>query len=420
MKVKRFNFKKKPMKPTFLMSLAKHIISWPDLKKRGAVLKKIRMEGIEDKPYLLLVTHSSMVDFNLMLKATHPFPCINVMTLEGFNTYTYPLMHGLGVIGKRKFVQDLDLIRNIKYTLGTLKIPFVLFPEARYSLDGCGSYVPISVAHLARSVKVPLVILRIHGNFVTCPQWNKINKGTYVEAEMEQVLTAEEMASMSVDEIYAVIKKSFTYDDYKWQLEKGIVIDHPERAKGLNSLLYKCPACLAEGETVAKGDTLTCTHCGKSWIMDKYGRLSATEGDTEFAHIPDWSAWERECVREEIRNGTYYFEDEISIETLPSWTRFYKQGKGRLIQSAEGTVIECENLYGEGKAVIKKAPLELESLHIEYDYLGRGDCVDISVLGDSFWCYLSKKDAITKLSFATEEIHFLAQENRKRKNTKAE
>lgn len=47
-------------------------------------------------------------------------------------------------------------------------------------------------------------------------------------------------------------------------------------------------------------------------------------------------------------------------------------------------------------------------MHIEYDYLGRGDCVDISTQDDSFWCYLSKRDAITKLSFATEEIYALS------------
>ena len=45
--------------------------------------------------------------------------------------------------------------------------------------------------------------------------------------------------------------------------------------------------------------------------MDEYGQLSALEGETEFSHIPDWSNWERECVREEIKNGMYYFEDEV-------------------------------------------------------------------------------------------------------------
>ena len=49
-------------------------------------------------------------------------------------------------------------------------------------------------------------------------------------------------------------------------------------------------------------------------------------------------------------------------------------------------------------------------MHIEYDYLGRGDCVDISVPDDSFWCYTTKRDVITKIAFATEEMHKLSKE----------
>ena len=70
-KVKRFNFAKKPKRPGFLMNVAKEIISRPDLKKRGFQLKKTDMNLIQG-PYLLLVTHSSMVDFNVMLLATEP------------------------------------------------------------------------------------------------------------------------------------------------------------------------------------------------------------------------------------------------------------------------------------------------------------------------------------------------------------
>ena len=39
-KIKHFDFQKKPITPCFLMNVAKGIISWPDLKKRGAVLTK--------------------------------------------------------------------------------------------------------------------------------------------------------------------------------------------------------------------------------------------------------------------------------------------------------------------------------------------------------------------------------------------
>lgn len=403
--IRRFDFQKKPISPCFLMSWAKYLISFPDLKKRKFVLKKINMEDVKS-PYLLLVTHSSMVDFNIMLKATHPEPINNVMTLEGFNTYTEPLMRSLGVLGTRKFISDIHLIKNIKYCITHLKNTFVLFPEARYSLDGCTSYLPQSTGKLVKLLGVPVVVLRIHGNFITCPQWNKINKKSYVEAEMEQILTPEAIKTMKPAEINELVRQNFQYDDFRWQADKKIAITHPKRAKGLHALLYKCPACNCESCTDSEGIRLWCNNCGKEWEMDEYGALHALKGETEFSHIPDWSNWERECVRKEIEEGTYYFEDEVRIETLPSSLRFYKQGKGRLIQTPTETRIEC-NYCGEPYTLVRSA-MNLESMHIEYDYLGRGDCVDISIPDDSFWCYLSKRDAITKISFATEEMHKLA------------
>ena len=402
-KIKRFNFEKKPISPTFIMGLAKGIISFPDLRERKAKLTKVGMEEIEGKPYLLLVTHSSMVDFNLMLKGTHPYKVNNVMTLEGFKTYTEPLMRSLGVLGTRKFVTDLHLVKNMKYCVDKLKNIFVLFPEARYSLDGCTSYLPDSLGKMVRLLGVPVVVLKIHGNFVTCPQWNKKNKKTFVEAEMKQIISADETKALSVEEINRCIAENFQYDDFAWQRDNKIKIDHPGRADGLHALLYKCPACKTEYQTDSKGTKLWCNCCGKSWEMDEYGQLHALEGETEFSHIPDWSNWERACVREEIENGTYYFEDDVRIETLPNAWKFYKQGMGKLIQNCEETRVEC-NYYGEPYVLCRSAK-SLESMHIEYDYLGRGDCVDISIPDDSFWCYLSKRDAITKISFATEEIH---------------
>lgn len=404
-KIKRFDFAKKPISPTPIMWLAKWIISWPDLRKRKFKLEKVNMDGIKG-PYLLLVTHSSMVDFNIMAKATHPYKVNNVMTLEGFKTYTEPLMRSLGVLGTRKFITDTNLIKNIRYCIHELGNIFVLFPEARYSLDGCTSYLPDSVGKMAKLMKVPVVVLKIHGNFVTCPQWNKKNKKTYVEAVMEQIVTAEDMKSITAAQINERIREHFQYDDFKWQYDNKLKIDHPGRADGLHALLYKCCECGAEGKMHSEGVKLWCEHCKKSWVMTEYGRLEAEKGDTRFVHIPDWSNWERECVRKEIEDGTYYFEDDVRVETLPNAWKFYKQGMGKLIQTPTETIIRCK-YYGEDYELVRSAK-NLESMHIEYDYLGHGDCVDISIPDDSFWCYLSKRDAITKISFATEEMHKLA------------
>lgn len=357
-------------------------------------------------PYLLLVNHASMVDFNMMLKATHPAKVNNVMTLEGFQTYTEPLMRSLGVLGTRKFITDLHLIKNMKYCIEELKNIFVLFPEARYSLDGCTSYLPQSLGKMVKVLKVPVVVLMIHGNFVTCPQWNKKNKKTYVEAEMKPIISAEEAGTLSVDMINQRIAEQFCYDDFAWQKQNHIRIDDAGRAEGLHSLLYKCPSCNTEGKMNSGGITLWCDCCKKTWEMDEYGELHAVSGKTEFSHIPDWSNWERACVRKEIEEGTYYFEDDVRVETLPGSLKFYKQGMGKFIQTSEGTTIRC-HCYNEPYELFRSAK-SLESMHIEYDYLGRGDCADVSVPEDSFWCYFTKRDVITKLSFATEEIHKLS------------
>jgi len=406
-RVKRFNFAKKPKRPGFLLNVAKEIISKPDLKKRGFKLTKTDMETIQG-PYLLLVTHSSMVDFNIMLVATEPNMVNNVMTLEGFKDYTEPLMRHLGVLGTRKFIQDIHLVKNIKYCIEELGTTFALYPEARYSLDGCTSYLPDSLGKMIKILKVPVAVLQIHGNFVTCPQWNKINKKTYVEAELKKILSGNDVKEMSYQEINRIVNDNFQYDDFKWQYEKQIKIEHPQRANGLHSLLYKCASCKEEGRMHSEGTKLWCEACRKEWEMDEYGRLKAVEGETEFPHIPDWSNWERECVRKEILDGTYYFEDTVRVETLPGSTRFYKQGEGKFIQTITETRLEC-NYYGEPYTLVRNAK-SLESMHIEYDYHNHGDCIDISIPDDSFWCYMSKRDVITKISFATEEMHKLAME----------
>ena len=407
---KPFDFKKLPKRPTILMTLAKRILSWPDLKKRKFTYAKINMEHLKP-PYLLLSTHGSMVDFNIMLKLTDPYQVNNVMTLEGFHDYTEFIMRNLGVLGKRKFIKDLYLLRNIRYCLEELGTIFVLYPEARYSLDGTTSFLPDSLAKMCKMMKVPVVVVNQKGNFITCPQWNKKNKNTPVHATMTQIVTKKEIEMISVSEIDARIRKSFIYDDFKYQKEQNIIIDDKERANGLHSILYQCPNCRTEFEMDSQGTKIWCGHCKKAWEMTVLGEITALnenmehlKENMEFTHIPDWFAWERENVRKEIEDGTYSFQDEVRIETLPNAKGFIRQPNGILKQDLTGTTIEGQAYHKE--LYIHKNPLELDSMHIEYDYKGKGDCIDLSVSDESYWCYpVNQRDVITKISIATEELY---------------
>jgi hypothetical protein len=71
----------------------------------------------------------------------------------------------------------------------------------------------------------------------------------------------------------------------------------------------------------------------------------------------------------------------------------------------EGFVLDGE--FRDKKYHIQRLPLQTNSLHIEYDwcYIQPKDCVDVSTENDSFFCFTTKKDVVTKLAFATEIIY---------------
>lgn len=408
-KVKSFDFKKPPKNPGLRWLV--QIVSTIGLSGKNFTVRKHNMEGLDKVPYLLLSNHASMTDLMVAQKIVYPQRLNNVASIEAFHNYTAVLFRHLGVIAKRKFIKDLQLIKNIRYSLNELGNVFCLYPEARYSLDGCTSYLPESLGKMLKLFKVPVVVLNMKGNYLSHPQWNKYGKKKCpVEADMTQIITREELETLSVAEINKRVQDAFVYDDFAWQLENKIVIDHPKRAEGLNGLLYQCPHCKKEFDMHSEGAYLWCASCGKKYYMNEYGQLNATEGETEFSHIPDWFKWQRQNVREEVRNGTYHVEDDVEIKTLPNSIRFIKQGVGHFVHDVNGMVL-TGNAYGEPLEVVKK-PLEQESIHIEYSAVYGKDIFDIAVSDDSYWFTpLTARDILTKVSIATEEIYFMHKEN---------
>ena len=140
--------------------------------------------------------------------------------------------------------------------------------------------------------------------------------------------------------------------------------------------------------------------------MNEDGTLSALDGKTEFSHIPDWFEWERTQVAEQIDRGEYSFSDEVEVYSLPRCKKFESLGKAKLTHDSENGFI-LEGFYRDQEYRIQRAPLQINSLHVEYDFphIKPLDCLDISTENDSFYCYPSQKNTVTKLAFATEEIY---------------
>ena len=374
-------------------------------------VEKINMEGVR-APYMLLSNHMHFIDFELTATATWPDPVSNVVSIDGY-VVKFFLLEWIGAIATRKFTTDVHLVKSIRKVLQRGDI-LAMYPEARYTPCGTLAFLPDSLGKLVRMNKVPVVAVVHHGNHLYAPFWNfRKKRKVPMHTTLKLILTPEQIEKMSVDEINAVLKKELQYDEYRYQKEQGIRITEAYRAEGLHKVLYQCPHCMTESQMDSQGAELFCKSCGKRWTWHEDGRLEALEGETEFDHIPDWFEWERQQVKKQIEEGTYRFEDEVEVFSLPRVWRYIPLGKAKLTHTIENG-FQLEGFYRGERYYIQRMPAQTNSLHIEYDFgpIDGKDYVDISTENDSFYCRPTQTNVITKLGFATEELYLRSQQGK--------
>lgn len=353
-------------------------------------------------PFLVLGTHQSFTDFYVTPLALFPYRANYISELEGFEYYGEWIYRQAGCLGTRKFVDDLALIKNIKRVLDRGNI-LVLYPEARYANVGTSSELPRSVAKLVKFLNVPVVTLNMKGNYLQSPIWNLTKRReARLHADMNYALTKEDIWNMTVNEIQDKISELLSYDEYQWQRESKMRITYKKRAEGLHLPLYQCLACGTEFSMQSEGVGLFCTCCGKSWTMDEFGTLIADDSAEEI-YIPDWYEQEREFVQEQIEEGNYLLDMEVQIEALPNAKNFIDCGRGRLHHDREGFCLSYTDYIDQTEKTLTVKSSTLFSIHTEYNYRGKGQCVTLSTLDNTWFIYpLEEGFNATRIQFAVE------------------
>ena len=402
--VKRFDLLKDPIPVKWYLRPIVWLISFPVFWLHRSKIVRTDMKGVKP-PYILLCSHNAFYDFMVATVATWPHQAYYIVAVDGFIGREW-LMRGVGCIGKRKFTNDISIIRHMRGVLDRGKIA-AFYPEARYSLCGTNAVLPASLGKMIKMFKVPVATLITHGHHIDAPFWKGVNpKSRFIKtsSEMKPVLSVEEIEALSVDEINARINDAFYYDDFEWQKENKVRVKSKKRAEGLEHVLYKCPHCGTEYRMSTKGTIISCGHCCHEWEMNEYGELHAVEGETYFSHIPDWYEWERECVRKEVEEGTYSLDVPCKIKSLPNSKGFINVGEGQLVHSSEG--FRLSSNWNGSDWSLEIPTSSLYSVHIEYNYkVEHRDCIDLSTLTETFFVYPKGTDfSVTKISLATEEL----------------
>ena len=356
-------------------------------------------------PAIILSTHASFVDFPIALRASFPHTTRWVCSIEEFNQREWLFRH-IGVICKRKFTNDIVMVRHVLFALRKQKANVIIYPEARFSLIGINEQLDNSLGKLAKAAHVPVYVLNCHGDFIRSPQWDKHPyRKIPLVTDGYLIASKEEVAALPAEEIQRRIEERFVTDDFAWQKDHHYKVKNPERATNLHKVLYQCPHCLKEHTMNSKGTTLWCESCGVTYELDEAGSLKCLNGPTKFTHAPDWYRWERQNIRDLVRSGKYHFEDDVYIEDLvSSHEGFVRKGVVHFTQDDNGIVLDGV-LDDKTPFHLHKPIHSMYSIHVEYDYKGRGDALDIATVDDTWFVYpKNAKNVLTKLHFATEEL----------------
>ncbi len=390
----------RPQKPSRALGALVKLLSSSDLKAVDFSYETENMERAGDGPWLILMNHSSFLDLEIASRMI-PMPYNIVCTSDGL-VGKEKLMRKLGCIPTQKFVTDVKLISDIRYAVSENKTSILMYPEASYSFDGTATPLPRKMGVLFKALKVPVVMITTFGSFARDPLYNNLRKRKVkVSAKMECILTEDEIKRLRVSDIDALLDERFSFDYFRWQEENHVSITEDFRAEGLNRILYKCPHCMSEGNTEGKGIHLTCNKCGARYVMDEYGRLASETGETLFSHIPDWYAWERSCVRDEIASGSYCLDTGVDIGMIVDYKALYMVGRGDLHHDRGGFVLTgCD-----GKLRYEQGPVKCYSCYSDYYWYEIGDMICIGDTDRLYYCFPDKKDVVAKTRLATEEIY---------------
>ena len=255
-------------------------------------------------PAIVVATHTSNNDHILSALTLYPIRPTYIVSEHFMHIpSTAKLLKYMHVITKKMFTPDVSTIINILRAKKENAV-IVIFAEGRLSCFGRTLPVAEGTAELIKKLGVDLYAWKAEGAYLTFPKWS--NKGGDriggINASIKRLLTAEEVAERSIDEIREITERAIYNDDELAMA--GIEYKCKDMTLGVDKILYKCPLCNKEDTITASEGHIRC-ECGLDATLDsKYVLHNAP-----FERINDWFAWQQDSI--DTENG--YLESKVRL-----------------------------------------------------------------------------------------------------------
>ncbi len=308
------------------------------LQPKEKAIYKYHFDGkeMQDKQIILLADHATKPAFKYVL---HGYPFIAPNVVMGYqNVFVKGLFKLLlkgGIIAKKLYQPDHKTVAEM---LKVLKLggSLCIFPEGIQSSSGSSHPIFSGTAKLIKKAGIPVVLCKSYGAYLVRPRYKKTENKGMQEFHYEILFTEEELKQLTVEEIYDKLLQRFTYNDFEWNKTARNKYEGKNKeplAKGIESILYRCPKCGSEFALKTEGEDIICEACGNTVTLNEYYDLTPkTENDyLPYTSIDQWFKSQRKEVQKEVKEKfCYQYECELyglHTEKL-SFKPFYACGEG--------------------------------------------------------------------------------------------
>jgi 1-acyl-sn-glycerol-3-phosphate acyltransferase len=316
---------------------AKHSFFYRFFRPLATVFVKLKFgykyEKAKDLPEKYIVLSNHVTDYDLVFVAasfSHPMYFLGSEHIARWKWLYAFLKFGFDPImrpkGASAAASVMAVLRRVR---GGASV--CIFPEGVRSWDGEPCPIPPSTAALVKGAKCGLVTYKIDGGYFASPMWSKKTRRGAVHGAPVRVYTAEELAAMTNDEVYAAIVRDLSVSAYDEQ--KAVPKRYTSRhlAEGLENLVFICPECGERDSFSSEGDTAKCSKCACEIKYDEYGMLSGTRFDT----VRALSDWQRERIAEDAARGAEYTAESASLYSIDAEHNVTPVCTGRASLSAD-------------------------------------------------------------------------------------
>jgi hypothetical protein len=252
------------------------------------------------------------------------------------------------------FCADLESAKNCLQVLRKNGV-LAMMPEARLSTAGEFEDIQEGTYSFLKKAGVNVYTIKMNGDYLAKPKWgDKVRRGSVVEAELDILLTADEVKSLTCEEIKAKVENKLYFNEFEW------LKDHPEieyksktLAVGLENILTRCPHCHEKYTMATKGNTIFCEKCGfRTEINSRYG---FSEG-APFENLNLWYRWQLDEYRKEMADAEFSLTASVELKNSSKngKTSLYTAGKGVCVLNKDGLTYTGTR---DGEGIIKHFPM---------------------------------------------------------------